>query len=1087
MNGRWLIWVSMCAAVPAFSVKNGQTAPDHEASFKTGRWPSYLGARNGGSTGAVVGLEARWTDFGAGKRKANGGKMNELSKKLASLARPSRGTREKPLVFLRLTPGNLDDSGLAQTEEIISIRYNRWFAWLHEMVIRLGPQVDVWILDLKPAKLVAPFDPASPFYSQLLKSSATELRGTDRGCRVLWRTDVPKPVAPWWPRDAIAYYDGLEVAADTDIQELRNLLPRRDFELWLRRRKKPPEPLPETLISLLLSGHEKGSQVLFWKDAGSSTERVTQASRVAQAIAAGDWTPGETVLVEAPPGVKSHVLLDSKKRDVRIVLLNPQGALNRLEIGVGKPSEALYTTPLGEATGELEVGRSRGNLVLTGFPAAKLLVVDLKGALPPGFQVTTTASAGMTGREIIARTEAYWFWLRRTLPQLAARIEIDWQLGEAVGFMVTEMLYEPASTTLWLEILEELEQGLPINPNKRRYMFFERGGGVSVPLVQAVDEDHRYTRLPDVRRNGKTFLAVRYTPRSGVETRTRGMLLIDPDSYAVAYMEDRDPKPPFPSTSLSTEMSFSEKPGGFWLPNKSREIRRVALLGLSFTLRSKLRFYAYDLAVRDLATRVEKSLRSANPVLVWNEARDEFMVLRKKNRPRKPKKKGPKPKKSPRTKEGVPAPHERSKEAPPTSTPYWNPEAAAPIDQVESPPEGQENDYLMRMAFGQSLELEATATAKKVEQLRPADAVSPSLGRADSLRSMARRLGNVELVRGGDAKRVGTLFVGGGYASGDFAPILLYSRLYLEWLGKRDWQFVIFTAGIFNLLRWTDTSLFGSRWNGSVTTLLPLLPFPDAPEDRFGKDVDEEEMWRFFPSLEFSARRALWGPLNIEFAAVTTWQFFGESGNTADNFIVPSSHLETRFRSRLELSFARSRVAATAELGTRTSWNTWGYGTEKPSADFQRYRIAAAHSFRLGRTGILQIAGGGGGGNHLDRFTAFGPGQFDLDSIGSRFVPPTSPLYFSRFGSLEGSLEATVKRKIRLGLEAAYLAGSDEDLFLAGVKNLGENRGFASAGVTFQFNSPWNTRALLRVGNAWELGEEGPSSVYATLSLIRPR
>jgi hypothetical protein len=558
-----------------------------------------------------------------------------------------------------------------------------------------------------------------------------------------------------------------------------------------------------------------------------------------------------------------------------------------------------------------------------------------------------------------------------------------------------------------------------------------RRGGVATPLVQAVDEDHEYFRADDAVDSGQKRIVVTFRPKVGAPKQTSGRLWLVPGTYAVVRLELEDLAPGFPLTHQSSVTEYREVESGLWLPEAARLTFTGSLLGFAFSSKSSLRLRDMQLRPPDVPARVQRALASDQPVLVWNEQENQLVVLRKKGR---------------------------------------RPGPAATLDLSKR----VDPDYLMKLSFGTGLEAEAEATQGERKTEPASGKTSPKNGRTE-LDRLSHELGSVELLRGGDPKSLNGWLAGFGVSGQGVAPVALYSRIWLEWLGHRDWQFAVLTAGVLTVARWTDAHLGGGRWSGSATVFLPLVPAPSNYYNRGKEKISEQKLRRWSPSFGLSARREFGPSFGLDAGIQGTYQLFDDTSDTSKAFRVPLSHLEGRLHLQVEFHRPHTDASVIGELGLRSQWGAWGLGTDDPGTRFSRLAGEVSQSLRVGRYGLISLGAAGGMGANLDRFDGFelvapagtGPSVW-------RLVLPVPQVIASRFGGFDVAGEATLRRKLRLGVEGAWLAADDADLLADGRSRPGLTRRFASAGVTAGFNFLWASQASIRAGWSFELGDGAP-------------
>ncbi len=188
-----------------------------------------------------------------------------------------------------------------------------------------------------------------------------------------------------------------------------------------------------------------------------------------------------------------------------------------------------------------------------------------------------------------------------------------------------------------------------------------------------------------------------------------------------------------------------------------------------------------------------------------------------------------------------------------------------------------------------------------------------------------------------------------------------------------------------------------------------------------------------------------------------SWARFTPAKETADDFDLPQSMIESTALLRLEYDRIGYIMGAWGEAGRRSHWDPWGLPGAPFSTDdgtFTRLGVDLTKSFYFGAFRKVSLTAQGFDGRGLDRFSRFELGDFRSARVHGF---NGSGIHFDRGLVTRAAYNFTLRDTVRIGvnLEQGWIQSVDD--FGAGYERV------AGADVGFQFSGPWSTLANVTV------------------------
>ncbi len=293
----------------------------------------------------------------------------------------------------------------------------------------------------------------------------------------------------------------------------------------------------------------------------------------------------------------------------------------------------------------------------------------------------------------------------------------------------------------------------------------------------------------------------------------------------------------------------------------------------------------------------------------------------------------------------------------------------------------------------------------------------------------------------------------------------------------RGGQLNVFFAGALLAVNLAEPRLFDSRFDAGIDVFGIAVPLADSLY-RDGEEILDEEV----EVRPLTAALKIGRPLGSFVKWNATYRVrsrdFGATDDTAEDFTVPSDHLEHNFQ--LSGRFTRSgySLGLNAAYATRSEWEPWGFagnpGYSEDHEEFLYWGASLAKNWYLPRFQKIGAELVYVDGEDLDRFSKYEFGFFGETRIhgyrSSRVRAERAYLARASYGFEIGKL-------LRLDAQVDTALASDEasgleDEFLAGV------------GLAGSFVGPWQTLINLDVGTPVAGPDDGVVAYLVFLKLF---
>jgi|GEM_PF-312401 len=293
----------------------------------------------------------------------------------------------------------------------------------------------------------------------------------------------------------------------------------------------------------------------------------------------------------------------------------------------------------------------------------------------------------------------------------------------------------------------------------------------------------------------------------------------------------------------------------------------------------------------------------------------------------------------------------------------------------------------------------------------------------------------------------------------------------------RGGQLNVFFAGALLAVNLAEPRLFDSRFDAGVDVFGIAVPLADSLY-RDGEEILDEEV----EIRPLTAALKIGRPLGNFVKWNATYRVrsrdYGATDETAEDFTVPSDHLEHNFQ--LSSRFTRSgySLGLNAAYATRSEWEPWGFagnpGYSEEHEDFLYWGASLAKNWYLPKFQKIGAELVYVDGEDLDRFSKYEFGFFgDTRVHGYR----SSRVRAERAYLARASYGFEIGKLLRLDAQFDTALASDEasgleDEFLAGV------------GIAGSFVGPWQTLVNLDVGTPVAGPEDGVVAYLVFLKLF---
>ncbi|HEX2164661.1 MAG TPA: hypothetical protein VHM02_11990 [Thermoanaerobaculia bacterium] len=291
-------------------------------------------------------------------------------------------------------------------------------------------------------------------------------------------------------------------------------------------------------------------------------------------------------------------------------------------------------------------------------------------------------------------------------------------------------------------------------------------------------------------------------------------------------------------------------------------------------------------------------------------------------------------------------------------------------------------------------------------------------------------------------------------------------------------QLNAFFAGALLTVNVADPRVAGSRWDAGADLFAIAVPFADTVW-RDDEEIEAEEVESRPASVGLKLGRPVgsFGKLSAEYRLLS--REFSSTDETADDFAVPSDHLEHALG--LSGRYARGGWSLGGNVGysRRSEWEPWGLpGTAGFSADHEDFLYWGASLEKTWHLAGFEKIGAELAyvdGQDLDRFSKYGFGFFGDTRVhgyqSGKVRAERAYLAHASYGFEIGQL-------LRLDALADVAWATDEESGL-------DNETLAGVGIAGTFVGPWQTLINLDVGVPVAGPDDGFVAYVVFLKLFR--
>jgi len=325
------------------------------------------------------------------------------------------------------------------------------------------------------------------------------------------------------------------------------------------------------------------------------------------------------------------------------------------------------------------------------------------------------------------------------------------------------------------------------------------------------------------------------------------------------------------------------------------------------------------------------------------------------------------------------------------------------------------------------------------------------------------------------------LFLLGGvfYDEAQDFPIPLAGVNWLSFdLKGKGVQANVFFAGVLVLADIATPSLFGSRWEAGADFFVLGLAgtdtlYVDARED----PTQDVETLR--PNLDLTIGRNIGTYFKVDLEYSIGWNRFSKADDTADDFTLPTDHLDHRFRLVARYNRSGYRLRLGGGYGLRDQWEAWGpvdnSDFDPKKNDYVTWGGGIAkiwhlpHFFKIGAE-IEYVDG-----DDLDRFSKYGFGPFsDIRVRGYRSGLVRAEQAWATHLSYGFNLGEIFQ--LNLLADAAWASDIATGL---------DNELLVGLGIAGTFIAPWSTLINIDIGKAVAGPDDGFTAFIAILKLFK--
>lgn len=292
-------------------------------------------------------------------------------------------------------------------------------------------------------------------------------------------------------------------------------------------------------------------------------------------------------------------------------------------------------------------------------------------------------------------------------------------------------------------------------------------------------------------------------------------------------------------------------------------------------------------------------------------------------------------------------------------------------------------------------------------------------------------------------------------------PLLGVNYTHMDVGGKAKLLNVFF-AGVFANVTLTDPSLFGTKVDLGANLSGFALYGNDLYYDRGVEDV-EQRLRERSQSLWFDFGYPLGQYVKLRGSYELDWIDYKEADETAEDYVVPSDHLDQTGLLELGLDWRGWGFRAQSSWSRRSRWEEWGPASDPVTGEelaaarsYSRWFLLFNKTFYLPHFMKFELEAQRQGGSDLDRFSAW---RFGF--LGGQRVRGFggSGIRYDRGWVLEGEYSFSLAEAIRFGLTVDHAIVHDDNLSPEATSHTG-------VGVAANFLAPWNLAFRLDAGYA---------------------
>jgi hypothetical protein len=323
-------------------------------------------------------------------------------------------------------------------------------------------------------------------------------------------------------------------------------------------------------------------------------------------------------------------------------------------------------------------------------------------------------------------------------------------------------------------------------------------------------------------------------------------------------------------------------------------------------------------------------------------------------------------------------------------------------------------------------------------------------------------------------------FLGGGVLHDetfDFPlPLAAINWLSLDWRGKGS-QANLFFAGIFANAAFTNPAIGDSKFDFGFDATAFAIAFNDV-SFRDGIEIPEENVKTLRPNIEFKLGHPLGNFVKLDLRYRLGYTDFSTTGDTAEEFVVPSDHVDHTFSLISRYNRGGYRLQLQGGHTLRNEWEPWGLPDSEDydpaHKEFSKWGASFGKVWHLPKFRKIGLELEYLDGVDLDRFSKYGFGLFSdvrvhgyqIDKIRAEEVMAAHLRYGFDLGSL---MNLNLVGDVAWATDEA--SGLDREL-LGGI------------GVAGTFAGPGRTLINLDVGMAVAGPDEGFSVFLVILKLF---